>query len=62
MKASRTFLLLLSAAIAGACGRAPELVAPSETAVRSGTVQATSGADSLVVAEQRGVYTFGSGN
>lgn len=61
MSITRTFLVVLAAALAGACSRAPSPVAPLDSAARSDAVQATSNADSAGTA-LRGVYTLGSGN
>ena len=63
MKATRTFLVVITAAaVAGACSRTSSPVAPPETGVRNNFGQATSSTDTVVVAEQRGVHTLGSGN
>jgi hypothetical protein len=63
MKATRTFLVVITAAaVAGACSQASSPVAPPETGLRNNVGQATSSTDTVVVAEQRGVHTFGSGN
>lgn len=62
MKATRTFLVVITAAaVAGACSRTPTLVAPPDGPARSGTLQTTSNGDT-VSTEPRGVYTLGSGN
>ena len=61
MSITRTFLVVLAAALAGACSRAPSPVAPSHGAARADVVQATSSGDT-VSTELRGVHTFGSGN
>ena len=61
MKATRYFLVfLVAAAVAAGCSRTSSPVAP-DAGAHSDVVQATSSADS-VSTEQRGVYTFGSGN
>ncbi len=61
MKATRTSLVVLAAAVAAGCSRASSPVAPADAGARSDVVQATSSADS-VGTELRGVHTFGSGN
>lgn len=61
MKTTRAFLLVLVAAVAGACDDNSTLVAPPESGTRSDAVQSTSSADT-VSTELRGVHTFGGGN
>jgi hypothetical protein len=61
MKATRTFLVVLAAAVAGACSHTSHPVAPPDGEVRSDIVQSESSPDS-VSTELRGVHTFGSGN
>ena len=61
MKATRTFLVVLVAAVGGACSRTSSPVAPPDAGARSDVVQATSSPDT-VSTELRGVHTFGGGN
>jgi hypothetical protein len=61
MSTTRTFLVVLAAAVAGACSRASSPAAPSDTTPRSDVAQANSSGDSVSTA-LRGVHTFGSGN
>jgi hypothetical protein len=61
MKVTRTFLVVLAAAFAGACSHASSPVAPPDDRASFDTAQPTSNADS-VSTELRGVYTLGSGN
>ena len=61
MKPTLTFLVVLATAVTAGCSHMSSPVAPPDAGVRSDVVQATSSADSLST-EQRGVYTFGSGN
>lgn len=61
MKATRTFLVILAAAVAGACSRTSSLVAPPDEPASFDVVQSTSSPDS-VSTELRGVHTFGGGN
>lgn len=60
MKATRTFLVVVTAAAAAGCSRTSNPVAPAEAGAHSEVVQTTSSADT-VSTQLRGVHTFGGG-